>query len=240
VCIFIALVVFMASLGTNFGAGAHDGFILYPENLTAVLIPPEVVNGVQVLRKPQNFVIVQTWPVHYSYLVQKGFYAVYAFCLGMLFVLLAAIIIHKMVGSNKALGGDGAMTKKLKRTIFSILIVAIPVALGFVVLFVFVVLEISTHRHADRWEYFLTQQLCSEIWALTFLMIHYWRAELRSYSRARGESASATTSSSGKSISSTSSGMASSSSGVDDMEMNEKKAPKEGAEQWAETGVINL
>jgi hypothetical protein len=61
VCIFIALVVFMASLGANFGAGAHDGFILYPENLTAVLIPPTNVNGVQVLRKPQNFVIVQTW-----------------------------------------------------------------------------------------------------------------------------------------------------------------------------------
>jgi hypothetical protein len=48
------------------------------------------------------------------------------------------------------MGSDGTREKKFRRTVFSILFVAIPVACTFAVIFIFAVLEVATHRHAQR------------------------------------------------------------------------------------------
>jgi hypothetical protein len=40
------------------------------------------------------------------------------------------------------------------------------------------VLEIATHRHGLRYEYYITNYLCSELVAFAVLLIHYWTAEI--------------------------------------------------------------
>jgi len=187
ISLFIAMVCFVSYLPQNFGAGAHDYVIFYPNGTVEVGFP---INNQ--LAKPQASIITATEGVHYSFMVEKGMYACYGFCLGFLFAFLATIIIAKLAQSNtntKGMGSDGSREKKFRRTVFSILFVAIPVALTFAVIFIFVVLEVATHRHAQRTENYITQNLCSEIIALAVLLIHYWRARLRSYVKEKRESA---------------------------------------------------
>lgn len=82
--------------------------------------------------------------------------------------MLSIIIIAKMVSANTALGGDGA--KKLRRTVISILIVSIPVALTFALIFIMIAIEVSIHRHGDYYEYYITRKNIYSVSSSRFLM----------------------------------------------------------------------
>lgn len=138
----ISMMTFLIPLDWCFACGPHDGFILDFTNHIAYAIGPTN----DVLTKPLAGLVAQNEWLHESYMINRGMYAAYVFCLGVLFSVLAAIIVSKIMKSRNLLGNDAAKQKKLRRTVLSICFVAIPITLCFAVIFVMVLVENTTHR----------------------------------------------------------------------------------------------
>ena len=147
--LLVAMMVFMIMLPHNFGAGVHDGFVLNTTTMTALAAPPGYLLGrPNTMIKPQASIITQAWTQHNAFMAEKGLYSCYGFLLGLTFSVLATIIIVKMLRASSALGGE--TSSKFRRTVFSILFVAIPVTGCFAIIFIMNAIETTTHRHGDR------------------------------------------------------------------------------------------
>ncbi len=75
---------------------------------------------------------------------------IFFFFFSHFFFLVIIVKLSKSNSATKNIQSDSSREAKFRRTVFSILFVAIPVALTFAVIFIFAVLEVATHRHAER------------------------------------------------------------------------------------------
>ena len=112
-----------------------------------------------------------------SVMAVKGTYAIYGFLLGALFTALSLAIIFVVLRTSSKTTVHNA--KKVRKTVLQMLFVAVPVALCFLLIFCWTMVELTLHRHGERFEYYITQFLCSELIALAFLLVHYWRVGLK-------------------------------------------------------------
>lgn len=110
-------------------------------------------------------------------MAERGLYACYGFVLGFAFAVLGLVLALSVVRTQGA--ARQGMQSTIRKTVFRILVIAFPVALCFAVIFIFSVLEIATHRHGQRYEYYITSYLCSECVALSIMLFHFISAGLK-------------------------------------------------------------
>ncbi len=113
-------------------------------------------------------------------MAERGLYACYGFVLGFAFAVLGVVLALSVVRTQGAARHGSQST--IRKTVLRILVIAFPVALCFAVIFVFTVVEIATHRHGPRYEYYITSYLCSECVALAFMLFHFISAGLKARS----------------------------------------------------------
>jgi len=174
-CLLAFMLWYVGVLGWNWGVGAHDQIYLFPNGVTLVTVP---INNT--LIKPQTAAIMGNSAAHNAYMAEKGMYACYGFLLGLAYMALALAIVIELSQLQSALASDGA---KLKGVAFRIFLVSGGVMLCYAVIFIFTVIEISTHRHGLRYEYYITNYLCAELVAFGILLFHFWSANLRESAR---------------------------------------------------------
>ncbi len=110
-------------------------------------------------------------------MAERGLYACYGFVLGFAFAVLGLVLAVSVVRTQGAARHGSQST--IRKTVLRILIIAFPVALCFAVIFIFTVLEIATHRHGARYEYYITSYLCTECVALGFMLFHFISAGMK-------------------------------------------------------------
>jgi len=174
-CLFAFMVWYCSVLGINWGVNAHDQIYLLPNGGALVSVP---INNT--LIKPQTAAIMGNPSAHSAYMAEKGMYACYGFLLGLAYMALALAIVVELSSLQSALATDGA---KLKGVAFRIFLVSGGVMLCYAVIFIWTVIEIITHRHGIRYEYYITNYLCAELVAFGILLFHFWSANLRAAAR---------------------------------------------------------
>jgi len=179
ICLLAFMLWYVGVLGYNWGVSAHDNVYIFPNGVTLVTVP---INNT--LIKPQTAAIMANNAAHTAYMAEKGMYACYGFTLGLVFMALALAIIIELSQLQSALASDGG---KLKAVAFRIMLVSGGVMLCYAVIFIFTVLEITTHRHGLRYEYYITNYLCAELIAFGILLFHFWSANLRESARERDD-----------------------------------------------------
>jgi hypothetical protein len=177
VCLIGFLIWYLVSLPKNFGVTAHDGTLRVNSSLSYIIGPTP--QGT--MEKPQTGIIMANRGLHYAFMCQKGMYTTYGFLMGVIFVVFCVLILFVM---NTIRQGQGKKVgPEFRLFVFKVLIVAFGVMSSLAVIFIFAVLEISTHRHGLRFEYYVTNYLAAEIVTFGVLLWHYWSAELRAKAR---------------------------------------------------------